>query len=570
MSLRIVAKATGTAALLVAPFLLPLWLDAVLPGTLPWQRVFLNMLPLFLIALMALGATRRPILSLVLLLGFVKALFFVNGVKVAELREPVVFNDFLLLPQVITGFDLLGSYVDTAPLVLAIGVFIGLCSIGWKWEKPIFGWRPALIVLLLSVFSFTSLDSPEQPLGSLYHSSLIVPMDWEARENVKRNGLIATLVRSSSNILYDLPEVDPLTVHRPDFLPSDDSWTSTEGLDNPDIIVVLSESFFDPAVLREIEPCDYLKRWCELKTEGAAGWLDVPTYGGNTTRSEFELLTGIPFATFGGMDYPYVSVVNRPMFSIPWHLKSIGYRTTAIHTHTRTFWRRNAAFPRLGFDRFISIKDMGTVDWLGFWTRDSFLTDQIFNVLEQPDPDHPEFILAISMENHGPWNANRRSRLPEAVSDITVPAAADAIPAKPLQQFLFHAENALTELERLWSYTQQRPRKTLLVFFGDHLPGLNDSFNALGFDDGLAAFQQPTPYLVLSNFPLRNAPPQRLPIHQLVIQALHAAGVPLGKHYGNLQNTYVHDRSLLDVDSAQALDEYLNQLQIGLLRVPVP
>jgi len=213
---------------------------------------------------------------------------------------------------------------------------------------------------------------------------------------------------------------------------------------------------------------------------------------------------------------------------------------------------------------------MGSVDWVGFWPKDSVLTDQIFKVLEEPDDDHPQFIFAISMENHGPWNANRRSRLPETVSDITVPAAADAIPAKPLQQFLFHAESALTELERLWRYTQQRPRKTLLIFFGDHLPGLNDSFNALGFDNGEAPFQQLTPYLILSNFPLRNAPPQRMPIHQLIIQALHSAGAPLGESYGELQAAYGLDRASLDADSEQALDQYTKKLQIALLHVPVP
>jgi hypothetical protein len=570
MSIRKSVQIIATFLLLAAPVILPLWLDSSLPGKLPAPRVLLNMLPLAILAAMFLGATRRPLFSLLLLFGLVNAVFFVNGLKVAELQEPLVFNDFLLVPQVITGFELLGSYLETGPLLLATALFAALCFIGWKWERPIIGWPAGLALLLLSSISFASLDSSQQPLGSLYHSKMVIPLDWEARENVATNGLVTTLVRSSSRILYDLPDVDPLAIKRPDFLAEAPPGSRTQPDDFADIIVFLSESFFDPAVLSQIEPCEYLTRWCDLKSGGSAGWLAVPTYGGNTTRSEFELLTGVPFATFGGVDYPYVSVVNRPIFSIPWHLKSQGYRTTAIHTHFRTFWRRHSALPRLGFDRYIAIEDMGTVERLGFWPKDSVLTDHVLATLESAESDQPQFVFAISMENHGPWNANRLARLPDTVSEISLPDAADQIPAKPLQQFLFHAENALTELERLWHFVQQRPRKTVLIFFGDHLPGLNDSFSALGFDNGKAAYEQLTPYLILSNFPLRSAPPEQMPIHQLLIQGLSSAGEPLGEHYRALQAAYAQDRSILDIGAQQALDTYLEQLQISLLHVPAP
>ena len=569
MTIRQAASITGTAALLIAVFILPLMLDPNLPGELPLPRVLLNVLPLGILALLVFGLTRRPILSTVWLFGLAHLLFFVNQLKLTELQEPVVFNDVLLMPQVITGFDLLGSYVNSGTLLLAAFIFLALCVIGWKWERPIFGWVPGLAVFTLSGLMLSSLDSAEQPLGSLYHSDWITARDWEARENVKMNGLIATLVRSSSNMLYRFPEVDPGGIRRPDFLPDLPAEPRTAREDYPDIVVVLSESFFDPLVLNEVEPCDYLARWCELKSSGQAGWLVVPTYGGNTPRSEFELLTGIPFSTFGGMDYPYVSVVNSAMYSIPWYLKSMGYRTTAIHTNSRTFWRRQNALPRLGFDKYIALEDIQQPDRVGFWPADSVLTEQVLALFEPPEQDRPQFVLAISMENHGPWNENRRSRLPESVADITLPVAAAEIPAKPLQQYLWHAENVVTELERLWQFTRQRSRKTVLIFFGDHLPALNDSFKALGFDNGKAAFEQLTPYLVLSNFPLRAQLPQKMHLHQMLVQALYAAGLPLGESYGNLRAAYIQVLATADGRREKVLDEYLQQLQTALLHVPM-
>jgi phosphoglycerol transferase MdoB-like AlkP superfamily enzyme len=560
----------GFAVLAIAAIGLPLWLDPNLPGGLPWQRILLNALPLWLLALFGLGLTQRPLLSLIWTGALAGILFFVNQVKVDELREPVVFNDILLAPQLVSGFELLGSYVDNFLLLVAAIGFVGLCIAAWKWERPLFGRWSGLGLCVVSTLLLASMSSIDRPLGSLYHSQMIVPLDWEARDNVARNGLIASLARASSYILYDFPEVDPARLSRPDFLPAPPAVAPLDATDYPDIVLVLSESFFDPAVLRGVERCEYLGRYCSLEAQGQSGWLEVPTYAGNTPRSEFELLTGIPFATFGGLDYPYVSVVNRPIYAFPWYLKSLGYETTAIHTHMRSFWSRNRALPRLGIDRFIALEDIEHYERVGFWPADSVLTDQILAQFKTDGAGPPKFILAISMENHGPWNENRRSRLPEVVAEIAIPEAAGNVPAKPLQQYLFHAENVVTELERLWQFTRQRSRKTLLIFFGDHLPGLNQSFDAVGFDNGLAAFQQLTPYLVMSNFPLRSPLPETLPMHQLLVQTLGAAGLPLGETYGDLRLAFTEGRTIPNAEKKQDLDTYLRQLQITLLNLPLP
>lgn len=562
--------ATSFAVIAVAAIALPLLLDPNLPGELPWQRILLNALPLWIIALLALGLTRRPLLSVIWTCALAGLLFFVNQVKVGELREPVVFNDILLAPQLVSGFELLGSYVDNFLLLLAAIGFVGMCIAAWKWERPLFGRWSGLSLCVVSTLLLTSMSSIDRPLGSLYHSQMIVPMDWEARENVARNGLIASLARASSYILYDFPEVDPAHFSRPDFLPALPAGVPLAATDYPDIVVVLSESFFDPAVLKGVEPCQYLGRYCSLEAQGQSGRLEVPTYAGNTPRSEFELLTGIPFATFGGLDYPYVSVVKRPIYAFPWYLKSLGYETTAIHTHMRSFWSRNRALPRLGFDRFIALEDIEHYERVGFWPADSVLTDQILAQFESDRAGLPKFVFAISMENHGPWNANRRSRLPDTVAEIAIPDAAANVRARPLQQYLFHAENVVTELERLWQFTQQRSRKTLLVFFGDHLPGLNQSFDAVGFDNGEAAFQQLTPYLVMSNFPLRSPLPETLPMHQLLVQALDAAGLPLGETYGDLRVAFTEGQTIQNAAKKQDLDTYMRQLQITLLNLPLP
>jgi phosphoglycerol transferase MdoB-like AlkP superfamily enzyme len=566
-SLAIRVMALGLLVLVV--FALPLLLDTNLPGKLPLQRVLLNILPVGLIALVILGVTRRSLLSFVWVVSLVGFLFYVNILKFSELQEPLVTADFLLIGQVVTGFDLLYRYVDIPKLVVACIVFLALCLISWKWERPLAGPKTRLVLVLLPGVLLISLAYSGWLLGALYRSDLMLARDWNPRENVRKNGLIATLARSGSNVLFVFPDIDQATIQRPDFLPANPPLEMVDPADLPDIIVVLSESFFDPAVMNGVESCEYLLEFCTLKSQGKSGWLTVPAYGGNTTRTEFELLTGIPFALFSGLDYPYLSVVTRPVYSLPWHLKTLGYQTTAIHTHERTFWRRHSAMPKLGFDQFTAKKDIEPAYRSGFWIADSVLTREIKARLERQEQDKPQFVFAISMENHGTWNAGRLSRLPDWVAGITVPDAVKDIPGKPLQQFLYHEQNAVSELEKLAGFVQQRPRKTVLVFFGDHLPALTEVFEILGFDNDKNPWEQLLPYVVMSNFPLDYRLPQQMHSHQLMLQTLYSAGIPLSESYAGLRAAYAYRVMTEDDGEKSATDAYLLQLQTRLLHHPV-
>jgi phosphoglycerol transferase MdoB-like AlkP superfamily enzyme len=555
--------------LLAAVCILPLWLDTNLPGNLPFPRILLNILPVAILALIALGMTRRLLQSLLWVCALIFFIFIINDLKYAELQESVVFTDLLLMKQALTNSGMRGQYVETGPYLAATLIFVALCLVSWKWEKPLFGRIAALLVLLVSCLSLFSLSFKNKPLGSLYHSDLVIRQVWDTRENVKINGLITTLARSSSNVLFNFPDTNPSDIHKPEFLGDIPGRELREQSDLPDIIIVLSESYFDPKILKGVEPCEYLADFCEIKSQGQSGELIVPTYGGNTTRTEFELLTGIPFLFFDDLDYPYISVVTRPIYSLPWYLSSLGYHNTAIHTNKSTFWRRDSAMPKLGFDEFIALEDISEDVRLGFYTADSVLTQEILALFEPPETDNPQFVLAISMENHGPWHAGRLERLPGSVAEISVPDAAQNIPGKPLQQYFFHAQNALVELDKLWKFVQQRQRKTVLVFFGDHLPALKKTFAILGFDDDKKPWHQMPPYVVLSNFEQESRIPQRLHTHQLILQTLHSAGLPLSETYEELRTAYEYQLMTGNDEEKVALDNYLRQLQTLILQQAV-
>ena len=91
--------------------------------------------------------------------------------------------------------------------------------------------------------------------------------------------------------------------------------------------------------------------------------------------------------------------------------------------------------------------------------------------------------IAISMENHGPYDDAGRVADPKAMAGIALPAGLDAAGAGELRNYL-HLHNADREFGRLLMSLRARQRPFVLLFFGDHLPALGDVYDRLGFADG--------------------------------------------------------------------------------------
>jgi hypothetical protein len=93
-----------------------------------------------------------------------------------------------------------------------------------------------------------------------------------------------------------------------------------------------------------------------------------------------------------------------------------------------------------------------------------------------------------------------------------------------LGNYLYLLDDADRELGRLADALARRQRRTLLLFYGDHLPDLGPVYQQLGFDDGGKANGQPVPWLLLDNA----APhPHRLDTRAWMLPALllDAAGI---------------------------------------------
>ena len=504
-----------------------------------------NAIPAAMLAVLLLALSRRPLFALCMTLLVFSVLYVANTLKLAILDTPVLPGDFALLAHLGDGGNLLAHYLPhRTELAVACGLVTVL--ILWWREPPWPRLRGAVRagVLLGALAAFITLGMNLRPWSDLYAADGNDFQTWSPTVSATKSGLVVTLLRYSWSMMGALPAPDNgaaqqlIERHAAAVeMPAPAAAPPTD--DRPDIVVLQSESFFDPARLRGFEDNQVLPQYRRLASTAQHGGLWVPTYGGATIRTEFEVLTGIAMRYFPTVQYPYFGLSAGSPASLASVLAGRGYRTIAVHPHSRDFWNRAAVFNQLGFQQFDAIEQFGNAPRVGYYVSDDALIDHILKRLD--DASAPTFVFAISMENHGPYEDYPRADAKRRAAE-PVPAGLGNAAARTLRGYLYHLENADRTLGRLADALRARPRRTLLLFYGDHLPALPAPYAQAGFDDGAQAWDEPVPWLLLDTAHADVAAPFDTAAFYLPALLLNQAGIDDGGYFHLLEAVRREDR----------------------------
>lgn len=521
------------------------------------QRLALNALPALTLFGLLLALTRRVLLSSWLVLLAVGALYAANSAKLGRLQAPLLPADLRFLAEPGPALKLFSQYLhlDWVHLALfggALALSFALCR--ERRLHSLSGWRAPLLGAA-ALLAGIGLVAGSTPWRRLYQSTELAFQPWALTESVLRTGLVGSLLVYHWEIAGNgIPAADreaALALLR-QHAPALRSALAASAQERPDIVVVQSESLFDPARLRGVLSGRYLDQYHRLTQRATYGDLTVPTYAGGTIRTEFEALTGAPLASLGGMQYPWLELDGDEYPSLARTLVTQGYRTLAIHPNAGAFWNRTRAYEALGFERFLDGAAFDGADIVGLFTADAALTERVLAELADDGP--PQFIFAVSMENHGPydWRPGLDAR---RLAAQPMPQELDGGAREWFANYLYLLDDADRELGRLADALAQRQRRSLLLFYGDHLPDLAPVYAQLGFDDGRTETQQPVPWLLLDTGSTRS---RHLDAHSWSLPALllDAAGLSDGAYFNLLA-------ALLDDDfdpAADGADAGLNAL----------
>ena len=90
--------------------------------------------------------------------------------------------------------------------------------------------------------------------------------------------------------------------------------------------------------------------------------------------------------------------------------------------------------------------------------------------------DKPFFFFAVTLQGHGPYEPNR---YPDATHKVD--ARVSAWSKASIVSYAEGVSDADRGLKRLMDWASKRKRKTVIAFFGDHLPPLGPVYVETGF-----------------------------------------------------------------------------------------
>lgn len=521
---KIVATIAIMLVMALVSALLAWWLDPALRDPTDLGLLWRNALPWLLIMLLIHGLSGRPLLALTLGSAFAILIYQVNGLKQFNLDTPLLPSDLMLWQQLLHNAGFFAAYTGhnllwvAAALVLVMALLVG----AWWLDARLARTRVALRVALtsLALVALVTMYRGDGPWHDAYGRATLPDMKlWDAMRAVQNVGFVAFFIRSlhEAHASTAPTGVSPLVIsfadrHSHSLMARRDRPLPSE---LPDIVIVQSEAFFDPSLVKGLEASDYIPNFNALAATGVSGRMGVRAYGGVTIRTEFEVLTGYPMSAFPAVTYPYYGLAADWMPSVPRRLAGWGYTTTLLHPFRGDFWNRRQVMPQLGFDEVQYEDSFAAAKRSGTFVSDRALFDHVLAYLDE-DPEGPHFVVAITMENHGPWNADAGS-LKEILKGQSLPVGLSADGKRELTYYLTHLANGDAALGDFARQLLARARPTVLVFYGDHLPSLAHAFTDLGFADERSETQQPTDYMLLSNRPLT---PRRLDIEAFQLPGL--------------------------------------------------
>ena len=299
------------------------------------------------------------------------------------------------------------------------------------------------------VFAFFNVDNRD-PLNH-----------FDILESFEHNNLIAFLANNSSQALnsrvltpqnYSKELIDSLLSN------STMTVSSSSYHVKPNVVIIMSESFADFREFEKLEVCDsHYKNFDHFREQGFSGRAIVPTFGGLTARTEFELMVGLPIKSLDNAAKPLSLLGNNEIPSIARQFANHGYQTAYIHSFYREFYNRDDIFLHYGIDKLIFLEDLLLEnDDLYFRDKpdDALVFNSALSLLE--NSSKPSFIHITTMQNHMPFENDEVSQFEYYLQGIE------------------HSDHRLGEFMQA---VENLNRPTIVLFIGDHFPFFTDDSN---------------------------------------------------------------------------------------------
>ncbi|MGN0134268.1 MAG: LTA synthase family protein, partial [Anaerotignum sp.] len=285
-----------------------------------------------------------------------------------------------------------------------------------------------------------------------------------------------------------------------------------EGTQYPHIVMIMGEAFSDLSENEHLDftnyrdPLENFKAIC-AEEDTISGHIVVPNFGGGTSNTEYDVLTGCA-TRYLDSSLPSYNFIHSDFDGMPRQLAKLGYETLSIHPGYAWFYNRQNVYPDLGFETCYFLEDsfdLATQGYGGYINEEATM-DKIIETLDThiKEKDTPLFSFTVTIQNHGPYE-KKYGTLP---ANFSTDVPLDETQTDLLTQYFQGILDADEQIGRLKEYAENSDEPIVLVYFGDHLPGFSNGmefFDLLDYpidangtpEEQLAVYE--TPYFIWQN-----------------------------------------------------------------------
>lgn len=401
---------------------------------------------------------------------------------------------------------------------LALSPKIVVLAVLWLWTLAALHWAGGLCAGAPRSAGFrAALGLGAAAAGVLLWVSPLIPVSGVTSSYIStQNAFVANLFLQSRDLPLKKPKNYEAQLQQLGQYSSD---AGTKVAETPDIVVIMNESFADLRCYgAQIAPEIY-RDWDEILARSAHGTAYSSVFGGNTPNAEYEFLTGDSLLFYTGTPIPYETAIRQDVPALPGLLAQLGSGTVAMHPNEGIVWSRERVYPKLGFERSVFLPEYENTEMLRRYVSDQANYSQVLRVLEEADG--PQFLFNVTIQNHGSYEEEDFADL-NALLDSRTGCSQTC-------QYLTLVKESGAALKEFLQQLEQRPRKTYVVFFGDHQPWVDEAFYSQ-YESGQDAqehLRYQVPYFIWCN---QSQEEQQLPLcglNDLQLYLAEQAGLPL-------------------------------------------
>lgn len=248
---------------------------------------------------------------------------------------------------------------------------------------------------------------------------------------------------------------------------------NTPTVKNPNIIIIMNESFSDLSVIGDFETNeDYMPFINRLKDAEncISGYSYVSTIGTGTSNTEYEFLTGNSMAFLPIGSNAYQLYIKNKIPSLVSTLEDQNYTSAAFHPYYKENWNRINVYNNMGFDSYTGYGNYGDFEKLRLFVSDENDFEHVETLYENRDTSKPFFLFNVTMQNHSSYDQVDT----DWYQQIKLQNMKGTYPET--EQYLSLIKETDDAFANLISYFSTVDEPTIILMYGDHQPYIEDSF----------------------------------------------------------------------------------------------